>query len=217
MLPLLDWLAECVDLTSATSRPRCSLSLRSRSMSVESSFGHHDIDVGVQVTAHARAQVRHAVPAQRRDRPGLGARGDGELGGSVEDRVDADRGAQRGVDHRHLDGAVQVVAVADEDVVGLLVNLDIQVARGTAAGTDLTLRGQPDPHAVADAGRDLDTDVAARTHAAVAAAAVARVGDDFADAAAGGARPGRHHLAEQRTLHAGDLAAATAGVTRHRL
>ena len=48
--------------------------------------------------------------------------------------VRGSRGAQRRVDHRHRDRAVQVVAVADEDVVLLLVNLDVQVTCGPAAG-----------------------------------------------------------------------------------
>ena len=103
--------------------------------------------------------------------------------GPVEDRVDGNRGAQRGVDHRHRDGAVQVVAVADEDVVRLLVHLDVQVTGRAAAGADLALGGQPHPHAVADTGGDLDADLAAGPHPAVAAAAVARIGDDLADAA----------------------------------
>ncbi len=51
---------------------------------------------------------------------------------------------------------MQIVAVAHEDVVGLFVDLDVQVAGRSAAGPDLTLGGQPDPHAVADAGGDLD-------------------------------------------------------------
>ena len=88
----------------------------------------------------------------------------------------------------------------------LLVDLDVQVARRPAAGSDLTLGGQPHPHAVADAGRDLDADLAAGAHPAVAAAAVARVEDDLADPAAHRARPRRHDLAEQRALHGLDLA-----------
>ena len=115
-----------------------------------------------------------------------------------------DGGAQRRVDHRHGDGAVQVVAVADEDVVGLLVHLDVEVAGRAAARADLALRGQPHPHAVADARRNLHADLPAGPHPAVAAATVARVGDDLADAAADRARPRRHDLAEQRALHSLD-------------
>ena len=95
---------------------------------------------------------------------------------------------------------------------GLFVDLDVQVACRPAAGADLALGGQPHPHAVADAGRDLDADLPSGPHPAVAAAAVARIGDDLADAAADRARPRRHHLAEQRALHGLDLAAAAAGV-----
>ncbi len=46
---------------------------------------HHDLDVGVQVAADLGPQSRHAVAAQRGHRAGLGARGDGDLGGAVED------------------------------------------------------------------------------------------------------------------------------------
>src|SRR5581483_9354161 len=44
---------------------------------------------------------------------------------------------------------------------------------------------------------------------------VARVEDDLADAAAGGARARGHHLAEQRTLHALHFSPPTAGVAAH--
>ena len=107
---------------------------------------------------------------------------------------------------------MQVVTVADEDVVGLLVDLDVQVARGTTTGTDFALSRQPDPHAVADARGDLHADLATRPHPPVAAAAVARIGNDLADARAHRARTRRHHLAEQRPLHGLDLALAVAGV-----
>ena len=51
---------------------------------------------------------------------------------------------------------MQVVALAGEDVVRPLVDLDVEVAGRAAAGADLALPGEPDPHAVLDAGRDLD-------------------------------------------------------------
>ena len=84
---------------------------------------------------------------------------------------------------------MQVVAVADEDVVGLLVHFDVQVAGRPTAGADLALRGQPHPHAVADARGDLDADLASCAHPAVAAAAMTRIGDDLADTAAYRAGP----------------------------
>src|SRR6478752_8658138 len=100
--------------------------------------------------------------------------------------------------------------------MGLLVDLDVQVAGGAAAGPHLTLRGQSHAHTVTDAGRNLDTDLTAGPHPAVAATAVTRIRNDLADAATGGARTGCHDLAQQRTLHAGHLAAPTAGIAGHR-
>ncbi|OBJ03831.1 hypothetical protein A5624_02780 [Mycobacterium sp. 1482292.6] len=41
---------------------------------------------------------------------------------------------------------MQIVAFADEDVVGLFVDLDVEVAGRAAAGPDLTLRGHGMPH-----------------------------------------------------------------------
>ncbi len=79
---------------------------------------------------------------------------------------------------------MQIIAVADEDFVGLLVHFDVQVACRPTARADLALRGKSYAHAVADARGDLDADLAARSHPAVAAAAVARIGDDLADPAA---------------------------------
>src|ERR1700752_193018 len=160
--------------------------------------------------------MRHAVPAHRRYRTGLSARGDDEFGRAVDDRVDGDRSAQRGIDHRHGDRAVQVVAIADKYLVLLFVDLDVQVARGPATGTDLALGGQPHPHSVADTGRDLHADVPSRPDAAVTAAAVAWVGDDLAHSSAYRARPRRHHLAEQRPLDGLDLTAPATGVAGDR-
>jgi hypothetical protein len=111
---------------------------------------------------------------------------------------------------------VQIVAVAHEDVVRLLVNLDVQVARRSSPGPDLALSGEPDSHAVADAGGDLHGDLAPSPHPSVAAALVARVEDDFAHAAAGRARSRGHDLTEQRALHGLHLAAPTAGVAGRR-
>ena len=87
------------------------------------------------------------------------------------------------------------IAVTDEDVVLLLVDLDVKVASGTATGPDLALSGEPHPHAVPDAGRDLDADLTPGPYPAVAAAPMARVEDDLADPAADRAWPRRHHLA----------------------
>ena len=115
-------------------------------------LGHHHLDVHVQVATRAGTQMRHTVAAAGGHRIGLRPRGNRDLGQSVDDRVDGHGRAQRRVDHRHRDRAVQVVTVSHEDVVRLFVDLDVEVAGGSTAGTHFSLGGQPNPHAVADAG-----------------------------------------------------------------
>jgi len=178
--------------------------------------GNHHLDVDVQVTARAGAQVRHPAAPQRDDGARLRPCRDRDLAQPVQDRVHRDRGTQRRVHHRHRHRAVQVVAVAHEDVMGLLMNFDVQVTRRPSAGPDLALGGQPNPHPLAHPGRDLDADLPTGPHPAVAHALVARVGDDDPDATTGGTRARCQHLTQQRTLHGLDLAATTAGVARHR-
>ena len=112
---------------------------------------------------------------------------------------------------------MQVVVVAHEHRVRLDVHLDVQVAGGTAAVADLALVRHADAHAVINAGRDVDHQVAGGAHAAVAGALGARVGDHFAEAMALGALAGGHHIAQERLLHLLDRAVALAHVTGDRL
>ncbi|SIN48960.1 Uncharacterised protein [Mycobacteroides abscessus subsp. abscessus] len=151
----------------------------------------------MQVAANARAQMGHALAAQCHHRPGLRARLDLDDGVAVQDGVHGDAGTQRRLDHRDTHREVQVVAVANEDVVRLLVHLDVQVAGRAAPGTDLALGRQPHSHPIADTGRDLDGDLPARTHAAVAPTFVAGVGDDLAGTLAGRAGTRCQYLTEQ--------------------
>ena len=97
------------------------------------------------------------------------------------------------------------------------VHLDVEVAGRAAAGADLALAGELDPGAGVDAGGDLHRQRAARADPAVAGALPARLGDDRAEAAAGGAGPHRADLAEERALQVHGLAAAAAGLARHRV
>ncbi|GAA3234924.1 hypothetical protein GCM10020256_52400 [Streptomyces thermocoprophilus] len=72
-----------------------------------------------------------------------------------------------------------------------LVDLDVQVAGGAAAGADLALPGELDAGAVVDTGGDLHGECAPRADAAVAGALRARRGHDRAEALALGGRAGR--------------------------
>ena len=112
---------------------------------------------------------------------------------------------------------MQVVALALEDRVRPLDDLQEQVAGRAAAGAGLALAGQLDMGAVLDAGRDPHLDGAPRPDPAVGVALGARLADDRAEAAAAGARPGGHHLADERPGDLADLAAAVADVAGHRV
>ncbi|CNV56562.1 Uncharacterised protein [Mycobacterium tuberculosis] len=111
---------------------------------------------------------------------------------------------------------MQMVTFADKDVVRLLMDLDVEVTRRPSPGPDLALSGEPNSHPVADTGRDLDADLPTGPDPAIAHALLARVGDNHPDAAAGGTRPRRQHLTQQRSLHGLHLPAATAGVAGYR-
>ncbi len=107
---------------------------------------------------------------------------------------------------------MQVVALPLERVVRALEDLEEQVAGGAAAGAHLALPGQLDVRAAFHPGRNPDLDGAARPDPAVAVALRAWPADDRAVAAAAGARPRGHHLAEERARHLADLTAAAADV-----
>ena len=91
------------------------------------------------------------------------------------------------------------------------VDLDVEVAGRAAAGADLALAGQLDARALVDAGRDGDGERAAGADPSVSPALVARVGDDGAEAVAGGAGTRRADVAEQRALHVLHVAVPMAG------
>ena len=105
---------------------------------------------------------------------------------------------------------MQVRSLAGERVVGLLGHLDVEVAGRPTAGSDLALSGQPDAHAVLDAGRHVDGDGPAGTNPAFRAARRAGGRDLLPSATAGGARTACHHLAEKRPLHRLNLAGTAA-------
>src|SRR6202012_2435131 len=115
--------------------------------------------------------------------------------------------------HRDGDRAVQVVALALEDRVRPLGDLQEQVAGRATARADLTLTRQLDVRAVLDAGRDAHLDRPAGADPPVAVALRAGPGQQRAVAAAARAGPGGHDLAQERPGDLADLAAAAADVT----
>ena len=167
--------------------------------------------------AHTGTDVRHALPAQLHDLARLRAGRDRHGDRIAENRLHLELGTERGVGHRDLDGAVQLVLVAQEHLVRPFGDLDVQIAGRAAAETHLTLPGEADTHAVLDPGGDAHGHRAPRAVASVAAALVAGVGDDLADAVAGRALAHGHDLPEEGALHRLDLPGALADVAGDRL
>src|SRR5699024_3924824 len=168
-------------------------------------LGDHDLHVDGEIARAAPADAGHAAAAQRDGVAGLRTGGDVDLEVLAHDRLHAHAAAEHRVHDRDADGAVQVLPVAHEHRVGTLVDLDVEVARGSTAGADLALAGQADTHAVADAGRDACRDGAALTHPPLPGAAAAGVGDDLAGPRTGGARAAGHDVAQQGPLDGLDL------------
>src|SRR5207248_3539984 len=100
---------------------------------------------------------------------------------------DRHRRAERGRSHRQRDPAVQIVTVTGEQRMRPLADLDVEIAGRPAAGADLALTRQPQPHAVVDARGHLDGDRAPRADPTLAGTVRARVADPAADTAALGA------------------------------
>ena len=86
--------------------------------------------------------------------------------------------AKHGPAHRHLNPAVQVVAIAGELLIRLDADVDVQVAGSAAALTHFALVGQPQTRVVVDAGGHGNAHGTRGAHTAVAHAAGARVLDD---------------------------------------
>ena len=95
---------------------------------------------------------------------------------------------------RHLDFAVQIVAFAGVEVVGLFGNDRQQVAAGTAARPAVAFATQVQVLALGNARRNLDGNFFGFLHAALAVAMRARFRDDFAHAVTGGAGAFGNHL-----------------------
>src|SRR6185369_2114915 len=80
--------------------------------------------------------------------------------------------------------AVQVVAIALEDLVLLDADLDVEIARRAAVGARLAVAGRADAHALVDAGGDLHLQRLLLLHLAGAFAGGAGFGNDLAGAVA---------------------------------
>src|SRR5688500_2568771 len=166
-----------------------------------------DAQADLEVAAAAAVEVRHALAAQAHRAAGLGAGRDLEPGRLVEGG-DLDLVAEGGLGDVDRQVGHQVVGLAAEVAVRLDVDHQVEVAGRAAVGARLALVAQPDLRAVVDAARDAHLEGAVDPHHALAAALLARIGDDRAVAVAAVADADVDELAEEVLVDPPQLAAA---------
>src|SRR6186713_538958 len=142
-----------------------------------------DADVAVQVAGVARPHALDALAAQAEGLAVLGAFGQVDLGLAAE-RRHLDRAAERCARHADRHRAMQVVAVALEDVVRLHADLDVEIAVRAAVRAGLAVAARADPHAFVDARRNLDLERLVLLDPTLAVARRAGLGNDLAAAVA---------------------------------
>src|SRR5688572_2434126 len=174
---------------------------------------HREMGVEVSLAATAEARQTEAGEADRLAALRAG-RNVVALGLLLAEQGHVERAAERGLAHRQRHVDVEVVAVALEDVVFLLLDVDLEVAGRPAVGPGVAEPAQRNVVALGDAGGDVHGDRRDVDDAAVAAALEARLLDDRAGALALGARPDVDELAEQRRAHLAHAALAAAGGAR---
>src|SRR5439155_4534509 len=134
--------------------------------------GHGHVDQNALVAAPEALEDRQAAPSQHADLARLRARLEGQLRLAFE-RRDGQRGAERRLGDREVDGRVDVVALAHEARVRPDVDLDVDVARPATDRAGVALAADADALAVVDAGRDLQLARALLDHTAGADAFLA--------------------------------------------
>jgi hypothetical protein len=145
-------------------------------------------DGDVLGAADAGSHVGESLTAHDEGGAGLGARWDGHLLGALEGRnLDGTAEGSGGEGDGHL--AEEVAPAPPEDLVGLDVDEDVEIAGGRAPLARFAGAADSDGGAVLDAGWNLDRHFGLGEAAAGAAAGLAGVGDDLArslaDAAGG--------------------------------
>ena len=163
----------------------------------------------MQVPTALAAQAPHTQAVEHDLVAGLAAGLDGDVLLAVEG-LQREDGAQGGRGHGHAQLGVEVVAVALEELVRLLVDLQVEVAVGAAGRAGLAAPRHADAGPGGHPGGDGDLQVLAHAGAALAGAVLAGGDDDGAVALAARAGRGGHHLSQQGAGHALDVADAVA-------
>src|SRR3990172_1309823 len=173
--------------------------------------GHGDAGADQEVAASAAVEVGHSLAPQDKDAAGLGAGRHLERVRLAVQRGHLRLAAQGGLRQVQLQIVDQVVLVALELRVRPHGDADVEVAGPAAVGADVALAGEPHLRAVADAGGDLDQELAGLPLASGALAVLAGVGDDPALAPALGTGGDVDELTEEVARYPLHVAAAVAG------
>src|SRR4051794_17764229 len=168
--------------------------------------GDVDDEPVVDVAPALAAELWRALAAQPLHRAVVRAGRHAQALAAVQ-RRHLDLGAADRLGDRERDLDLDVVALAPEDRAVLDVRHDEQVAGRAVVRPGRALAREPDPRALADAGRDVDAVALRRAHDALAVARRARVLDHGAGAAAAGARLRDREQALALRLEAAALAA----------
>src|SRR5689334_20662342 len=166
-----------------------------------------DRDLNIHVAGLAGAQHRHALGRDAEAPAGLGSGGHLHFGLALVDGRHLELAAQSRRHHRDRHAAMQVGAVALEELVGRQRKENVEITRRTAADAGFAFAREPDPGAVLDALRDVDRQGAVALHAARARAGRACVLDHLAAAMTAGAGA----LQREEALGLADASGAAAG------
>src|SRR5450755_2076775 len=171
---------------------------------------HHHL--AQEVARIGRAHALDALAAQAKHLPRLGLGRHLDLGRAVE-RGNLDLAAERRLGEADGHLAVEVVAIALEDAMGLQVHDDVEVPRRAAVHAGLAFAGQADAVALVDAGGNLHRQSLVLLQAPGATASRAGIGHHLARAVA----CGTGLLDREEALRQAYRARAVAGVARLRV
>src|ERR671915_303561 len=157
-----------LDLAHVLFRQRPAQLLQQLPLAAAELARYHHVQDDLLVAAPAAADRRHALPAQRDDRPRLRAGRYVDLLVAVQ-RGHRDGGAERRRRGRHVHHGDEVVAVAHEALVLRHANEHVEVPRRAAALPGVAPAGEPDALLVGDPGRHVHFERALPPHGHVAA------------------------------------------------
>src|SRR5579883_903972 len=144
-----------------------------------------DADLDVHVAMLRRTDDRHALAAQPELMAGLGPRRNVDARHLAVERRHLDRAAERRLHHGDRHAAVDVGALALEQLVPAHRQEDVEIAGRAAARAGFTLAGKTDARAILDARGNADLECLVASHAALARAGAAGLVDHLARAMAG--------------------------------